>query len=404
MPPADAINVVNELVVRGFYCSIHGSHHAYDEQAIRKTLSNLAAASAQISTRSGTDHKLAIPQIGVIATHWLQLHQSEECAKKFLWGEANIPEILYKYIPRELICKGTPDSLRATQLLALNDDMECNVTTMRGREEEDTLAFLAVVKTRLERRLGIAVPWEELLTRSLDYGDIRLSTFIQEYLNPLVGVVSFSTDKLVPTMWAHYARNTGIVVGYDTEALRALGFELRPVVYSELAPRYQPQKGDAIRLDFVNREDMDQELKAGRNKEGFPILASTYLAEFGADWKSLSRLMLVERHVVGVRERGPAAGRSGANPRYRQEGRERLAHQGNRPSPGGGKGNLLSREHPGRRRRTSRSTSPRGEQEGVIRWAYIVPRFQDAEDYRYEVLTWCFHEAVVDIGKSFRPF
>ena len=55
---------------------------------------------------------------------------------------------------------------------------------------------------------------------------------------------------------AHYARNTGIVVGYDTEALSTLGFELRPVVYSELAPVYQPQTGDAIRLNFVNREDM----------------------------------------------------------------------------------------------------------------------------------------------------
>ena len=155
---------------------------------------------------------------------------------KSVWGDGDIPEILYKYIPRKLICTGVPQSLRATQLLALNDDMECNVTTMKSREQEDTLDFLATVRSKLEGHLGIAVPWEELLTRSLHYGDLRLSTFIQEYLNPLVGVVSFSTDILVPTMWAHYARNTGIVVGYCTEALSALGFELRPVVYSELAP------------------------------------------------------------------------------------------------------------------------------------------------------------------------
>ena len=142
--------------------------------------------------------------------------------------------------------------------------------------------------------MGITVSWEELLTRSMRYGDLRLSTFIQEYLNPLVGVVSFSTDILVPTMWAHYARNTGIVVGYDTEALSALGFELRPMVYSELAPTYQPQEGEAIRLDFVNREHMERELRAGRSTEGMRLLARTDLAEFGAGWKSLSRLLLVK--------------------------------------------------------------------------------------------------------------
>ena len=153
---------------------------------------------------------------------------------------------------------------------------------MKGSEQEDTLAFLAVVQSKLERHLDIAVPWEELLRRWLN-GDLRLSTFIQEYLNPLVGVVSFSTDILVPTMWAHYAGNTGIVVGYDTDALSALRFELRPVVYSELAPTYQPPAGDAIQLGFVNREDMERKLKAGQNTEGFPLLTSTDLTEFGAD-------------------------------------------------------------------------------------------------------------------------
>ena len=211
-----------------------------------------------------------------------------------MWGDVDIPDILYKYIPKKLIGEGAPDSLRATQLLALNDDMECNVTTMKGSVQEDTLAFLGEVQSRLEGCLGISVPWEELLTRSIRYGDLRLSTFIQEYLNPLVGVVSLSTDILVPTMWAHYAQNTGIVVGYDTRALSALGFELRPVVYSEVAPTYQPSEGDAIRLDFVNREDMERDLRAGRNRAGFPLLASTDLAEFGAGWKSLCRLLLVK--------------------------------------------------------------------------------------------------------------
>ena len=289
-----AVNGVNRLVAQGFYCSIEGRHHPYGEQAIRKTVANLTAACEQISTWGGADREKAMSQIGDLAPYWLQRYQSEECAQKSVWGDVDIPNTLYKYIHKKHIGNGAPDSLRATQLLALNDDMECNVTIMNGSEQGDTLAFLAVVQSKLEEHLGIAVPWEDLLTQSLRYGDLRLSTFIQEYLNPLVGVVSFSTDILVPTMWAHYARNTGIVVGYDTEALRALGFELRPVVYSEIAPTYQPPEGDTIRLDFVNREDMESDLRAGRNRKSIPLLARTDLAEFGAGWKSLSRLLLVK--------------------------------------------------------------------------------------------------------------
>ena len=293
-PPAVAIDAVNRMVARGLYCSIHERHHPYDEQAIRKTMARLTAAYAQMSTLNEGNRAVAMSKMGDIAAHWLQILQSEECAQRSVWSDADIPDILYKYIPNGRIGRGAPDSLRATQLLALNDDMECNLTTMKGHEQEDTLAFLALVQSKLEEHLSIAVPWEELLTRSLRYGDLRLSTFIQEYLNPRVGVVSFSTDILVPTMWAHYARNTGIVVGYDSEALSALGFELRPVIYSELAPMYRPQEGDGIRLDFVNREDMERELRAGQKREGIPILVSTELAEFGAGWKSLARLLLVK--------------------------------------------------------------------------------------------------------------
>ena len=173
-------------------------------------MASVNAACAQMSTWGEAARAFAMSRTGDIAAHWLQMHQSEECAHRSVWGDVDVPDILYKYIPKERIGKGAPGTLRATQLLALNDDMECNLTTMKGREQEDTLVFLAVVQSKLEEHLGIAVPWEELLTRSLRYDDLRLSTFIREYLNPLVGVVSFSTDILVPTMWAHYARNTGM--------------------------------------------------------------------------------------------------------------------------------------------------------------------------------------------------
>ena len=292
--PANAVNVINRLVARGFYCSIEGRHHPYGEQAIRKTVASLTAARAQISTWDGKNRELAMSRMGDIAAHRLQTNQSEECAQRSLRGSVDIPDILYKYIPVERIGNGAPDGLRATQLLALNDDMECNVTTVKGSEQEDTLAFLALVQSKLEGHLGIEVPWEELLERSLRYGDLRLSTFIQEYLNSRVGVVSFTTDILVPTMWAHYARNTGIVVGYDTEILRSIGFELRPMIYSEIAPTYQPSKDDIIRLSFVDRERIEQRARLGETSEGWPIMADANLAEMNAGWKSLSRLLFVK--------------------------------------------------------------------------------------------------------------
>ena len=288
---AKALEGFNGLVAAGFYCSIHGRHHAYGDQAIRQTVAGIIEACAQLSR--GAHQEKSVQLTVQIAAHWLEMHQSKDCAQRFVRGDADIPNILYKYLPRELIGKGAPESLRATQLLALNDDMECNVTTMKGNEEE-TLDFLRSLQAKVYEHLGILIPWEELLRRSVHYAEPRLSTFIQEYLNSLVGVVSFSTDILVPTMWAHYARNTGIVVGYDTAALRTLGFELRPVVYSELAPIYQPSEGNEIRLDFVNREYMERESKAGRGREGLVLLTRTKLAEFGEGWKSLSRLLLVK--------------------------------------------------------------------------------------------------------------
>ena len=50
--------------------------------------------------------------------------------------------------------------------------------------------------------------------------DVRNFMAIQEFLQlsgttfrDYVGVVSFSSDPLIPTMWAHYAENAGFVVG-----------------------------------------------------------------------------------------------------------------------------------------------------------------------------------------------
>ena len=228
-----------------------------------------------------------------VAEAYLQQFQAEECGRRAAWGDVDIPKVLYKYIPLKLIGMGPPNSLRATQLLALNDDMECNVITMQG-VEHPTLKLLRTLRDRSKDHLGIDIPWEDLLKEALHHGSPRLSPYIQRYLNPLVGVVSFSTDICVPTMWTHYARNTGIAVGYDTETLRTFGFELRQVIYSEIAPIYRPLTSDHIDLEFVDREYMEGIERAGRKEDGLQVLTTTKLAKLGSDWKSLSRLLFVK--------------------------------------------------------------------------------------------------------------
>ena len=286
-------DLVEALAKQGFYCQIEGRHHPYSEQAKLRTLANLTATTIQLSTWSEESRKPAMSRLGDMTVHWLRMHQSQECADRSVEGKASIPDILYKYIPRELIGVGGPDSLRATQLLALNDDMECNITTMPDRAL-DASHFRALIRSKVKRCLGIAVPEDELLRRSRRYGDLRLSTFIQEYLNPRVGVVSLTVDRLVPTMWAHYARNTGVVVGYETEALAKLGLELRSVTYSELAPSYEPTKDGVIRLLLIDREHMERDARAGKTTKGYPILSNVDLAEFCSNWKSLSRVLFVK--------------------------------------------------------------------------------------------------------------
>ena len=277
----------------GFYCQVEGRYHAYSEQVKRSVEANLAVTRMEFATRSEEERRVLMSNIQGITSHWLRTFQVQECADRLAEGRAESPDVLYKYIPRERIGEGAPNSLRATQLLALNDDMECNVITMPDREM-DAIDFLTLVQSRLKECLGIEASDEELLERSLRHGDLRLSTFIQEYLNPRVGVVALSTDLLVPTMWAHYARNTGIVVGYDAEVLRGLGFELRRVSYTEIAPIYEPSRGDVIQLNFTDRERMEQEIRAGSTARGTRVLGTVALTQLGADWKALSRLLFVK--------------------------------------------------------------------------------------------------------------
>ena len=291
---ADAVNRANRLMAQRYYCQIEERYHPCSEQVKRRLLADTVGLIEQLRRLPKDTLRTMMASIDALLVHQRQLHQSDECAQKAVRGEPEIPEILFKYIPKHLIGSGAPNSLRATQLRALNDDMECSVTTMKTHDQMDTLQFLALVQSKLGERLGITPGWEDLLIRSLRYGDARLSTFIQDYLTPHVGVVSLSTDPLVPTMWAHYSRNTGIVVGYDTETLRNLGFALRPMIYSEMAPTYRPADDDTIQLSFFDRERLQEQIRQGETPSSYSVIAKANLAEMGAGWRSLSPLLFVK--------------------------------------------------------------------------------------------------------------
>ncbi len=284
----------NRLEPRRFYCQVEGLYHQFSEDAKQKMVVDAVRNIGSLARVDEASRRMSAASMDAVLDHWLRVHQSKECAEKVVRGEPDIPDVLYKYIPKELFGNGAPNSMRATQLRALNDDMECSVVTMNGSDDIDSLAFLALVQSKLGEHLGIAASWEDLLTRAVSYGDPRLSTFIQDYLSPLVGVVSFSTDPLVPTMWAHYARNTGIVVGYDTDTLRSMGFALRPVLYSEIAPTYQPTRDDIIRLSFVDRERLEEQARMGETPNSRRVITDVNLAEMGGGLRSMSPLLFVK--------------------------------------------------------------------------------------------------------------
>ena len=277
----------------GMYCQIDGHFHAYSEQVKQEAEAQLAAASLQMRALGEDASKTFAANNFTLKDHFLRQHQSKECAERYVAGSSDIPDVIYKYIPKKRLSQGAPRTLRATQILALNDDMECNITVMNDTDM-DILDYIDLVQLRLQKHLNTTILDEELLEGALRYGNMRLSPFFQRYLNQRVGIVSLTTDLLVPTMWSHYARNTGIVVGYDTEVLRGLGFDLRPVQYSEWAPTYAPARDDTIRMYVPDREKIESNRLAGIPQEGIPMLVRADIAQIGASWEALSRMLFIK--------------------------------------------------------------------------------------------------------------
>ena len=219
----------------------------------------------------------------------------EKWGKDQIEGMIDLPAILYKYAPCSRIDHGFPTTLRATQPASLNDIMEGNIRTgMESKIDRDE--WYDLIYNSVTRIFGKeAFTYQELQRRKNCYGDPRISTIIRDYLSHFVGVLSFSTDPLIPTMWAHYAQNSGFVVGYDTQFLWSLGEDLRRVLYLELAPSYQPTRDNMVRLYFVDEERRKQEERDPDRKPGTPVLRSSIdFLELRKDWRELSKVLFVK--------------------------------------------------------------------------------------------------------------
>ena len=90
-------------------------------------------------------------------------------------------------------------------------------------------------------------------------------------------------------------KNSGFVVGYNTEVIRSLGFELRKMLYLEFAPRYNPLEGNVITVSFVDEELRKQREKEGTESTGTPMLLQPIpFLEMQSDWKKMAQLLFVK--------------------------------------------------------------------------------------------------------------
>ena len=225
----------------------------------------------------------------------LRRKSEEEWVRRQVEGMLELPDILYKYVPCKSLDYGLPTTLRATQPSSLNDVMEGNIRTSMQEKMDRDERYSVVLGALKEIFPDDALSTEEITRRKNLYGDPRVSTIIRDYLSRFVGVISFSSDPLIPTMWAHYARNSGFVVGYNTGAMNAHGIDLRRVLYLELAPVYYPTRDKIVRLQFVDEERRKERTQTGSSNSGVPLLSSDVdFLELRRDWRELAKALFVK--------------------------------------------------------------------------------------------------------------
>ena len=220
----------------------------------------------------------------------LRRKAEEEWVRGQVEGMLELPDILYKYVPCESLDYGLPTTLRATQPSSLNDGMEGSIrSSMQGKMDRDQY-YSIVFESLKEIFLEDAPSTEEMTRRKNLYGDPRVSTIIRDYLSRFIGVISFSSDPLILTMWVRYARNSGFVVGYNSGAMKALGIDIRRVLYFELAPMFYPTRDNRVRLQFVDEERRKEQMRTGNSGSGISLLSSDVdFFELRKDWRELAK-------------------------------------------------------------------------------------------------------------------
>ena len=152
-------------------------------------------------------------------------------------------DILYKYIPANLVLKCLPEvgngTLRATQPAALNDPFECSVKRLFGDQDEGKVSErLAHVLSNINSTTPVSVRGVENARR--DHGSLYVRELLAMQLSKRFGIVSFASDPRHPLMWSHYTVDgSGFVIGYDARRLSGLtekGATLREVVYADQPP------------------------------------------------------------------------------------------------------------------------------------------------------------------------
>ena len=171
--------------------------------------------------------------------------------------------------------------------------MECSLIT-RVEQEKDQAEWSEITIIESQNPLGESLLPEVEGRNVSHYRDAKITKVIQQYLDTKVGIVSLSTDPLVPTMWAHYAQNDGVVIGYNTGILETLGFDLRKVLYLDFPPVYTPDLDKKVRLRFIDEERQLFERKKGTQIEGVPLMPFVEFLEFRSDLKELAKLLFVK--------------------------------------------------------------------------------------------------------------
>ena len=136
------------------------------------------------------------------------------------------PGIVYKYMTHEVFRSCLTDdgtaTVRATPLDALNDIAEGIVDAWPWPDHEGLRrlgrSVMPVLGLKVEDWVEEDAP--DYFAKCLETEPSWLQALFKTVLSRWWGVMSFSADPLVLSMWGTYAAsNTGFVVGYSTEAL-----------------------------------------------------------------------------------------------------------------------------------------------------------------------------------------